>query len=68
MDENTKAIYEFFKKLVTGEMKTEQTKNIPFGLFISLERRRMILKSIMGDTMDKKGKEKGDRILNNYKK
>ena len=28
----------------------------------------MILKSIMGDPNDKKGKEKGDRILNNYKK
>lgn len=68
MDENTKAIYEFFKKLVTGEMKTEQTKNIPFSLFISLERRRMILKSIMGDPNDRKNKEKGDKILSNYKK
>ena len=28
----------------------------------------MILKSIMGDQNDKKGKEKGERILNNYKK
>ena len=68
MDENTKAIFEFFKKLVTGEMKTEQTKNIPFSLFISLERRRMILKSIMGDPNDRKNKEKGDKILSNYKK
>lgn len=68
MDESTEAIYLFFKKLVSGEMKTEQTENIPFSLFISLERRRMILRSIMGDPDDKKGKEKGERILTNYKK
>ena len=49
-------------------MKTGQTKNVPFSLFTSLNRRRMILKSIMGDAVDKKGKEKGDRILQNYKK
>ena len=44
---------------------------MPFGLFVSLERRRMILNSIMGDDSDPQSsavKEKGERILNNYKK
>ena len=66
MDDNSKAIYEFFKKLTDGEMTSEGNKNMPFSLFISAHRRRMIIDSIKSKDAD--AKKKGEMILNNYKK
>ena len=61
------AIFEFFKKLTSGELKVDsEDKIIPFSIFISTYRRKKILAAMMGKT--NKEKEEGTRILNNYKK
>lgn len=61
------AIFEFFKKLTSGELKVDsEDKIIPFSIFISTYRRKKILAAMMGKTS--KEKEEGTRILNNYKK
>ena len=61
------AIFEFFKKLTSGELKVNsEDKIIPFSIFISTYRRKKILAAMMGKTP--KEKEEGTRILNNYKK
>ena len=63
----TGAIFEFFKKLTSGELKVDsEDKIIPFSIFISTYRRKKILAAMMGKTS--KEKEEGARILNNYKK
>ncbi|CDW82832.1 ef hand family protein [Stylonychia lemnae] len=62
----TGAIYQFFKKLTSGQLKLEENPNIPFQLFISGYRRRKILDAMMNK--DKNKKDEGDKILNNYKK
>jgi hypothetical protein len=63
----TGAIFEFFKKLTSGELKVNsEDKIIPFSIFISTYRRKKILAAMMGKTP--KEKEEGTRILNNYKK
>jgi hypothetical protein len=62
----TGAIYQFFKKLTSGQLKLEENPYIPFSLFISSYRRRKILDAMMNPNKQKK--EDGDKILNNYKK
>jgi len=42
-DDDSGAIYQFFKGLTSGEMKIEGNSNIPFSLFITSMRRRKIL-------------------------
>lgn len=66
MDDSTKAIYEFFKELTSGKLKIEGNKNVPFSLFVSAHRRRMIIDSIKSN--DPVLKKNGEKILNNYKK
>lgn len=66
MDDSTKAIYEFFKELTSGKLKIEGNKNVPFSLFVSAHRRRMIIDSIRSN--DPVLKKNGEKILNNYKK
>jgi len=63
----SQAIFDFFKKLTSGELKVDsEDKIIPFSIFISTYRRKKILDAMMGKTT--KEKEEGSRILNNYKK
>ena len=63
----SQAIFDFFKKLTSGELKVDsEDKIIPFSIFISTYRRKKILDAMMGKTP--KEKEEGARILNNYKK
>jgi len=63
----SQAIFDFFKKLTSGELKVDsEDKIIPFSIFISTYRRKKILDAMMGKTM--KEREEGSRILNNYKK
>ena len=66
LDDSTKAIYEFFKALTSGKMVIEGNKNVPFSLFVSAHRRRMIIDSIRSH--DPILKKNGEKILNNYKK
>ena len=66
MDDSTKAIYEFFKELTSGKLMIEGNKNVPFSLFVSAHRRRMIIDSIRSN--DPVLKKNGEKILNNYKK
>ena len=56
----------FFKDLTSGKMRQQGNENIPFSLFISLQRRRKIMQSMMAD--DAELKRDGEKILNNYKK
>jgi hypothetical protein len=45
------AIFEFFKKLTSGELKVDsEDKIIPFSIFISTYRRKKILAAMMGKT------------------
>lgn len=46
MDDSTKAIHEFFKRLTSGNLKIEGNAHVPFSLFVSAQRRRMIINSI----------------------
>jgi EF-hand domain pair len=63
----SQAIFDFFKKLTSGELKVDsEDKIIPFSIFISTYRRKKILDAMMGKTP--KEREEGTRILNNYKK
>ena len=63
----SQAIFDFFKKLTSGELKVDsEDKIIPFSIFISTYRRKKILDAMMGKTI--KEREEGARILNNYKK
>ena len=47
-------------------MQVDGNENIPFSLFISSQRRRKIMQSIMSKA--EKEKRDGEKILNNYKK
>lgn len=64
--QDTGAIYNFFKKLTAGDFKLENNENAPFQLFISGWRRKMILDSMMGKS--EKERKTGEKILENYKK
>lgn len=48
-DDGTQAIFLFFKDLTAGNMKIDGNENIPFSLFISSQRRRKIMQSMMPD-------------------
>jgi hypothetical protein len=63
----TGAIYNFFKSLTSDELKEKGNENMPFSLYVSSQRRRMILDSMMKDAGTQEQK-KGEKILNNYKK
>ena len=65
-DNGTGAIYMFFKDLTNGKMRQQGNENIPFSLFISLQRRRKIMQSMMAADTDIR--KDGEKILNNYKK
>lgn len=72
-ESGSSAIFEFFKKLTSGELKVDSDdKIIPFSIFISTYRRKKILAAMMCNAEDgekeRKKKEEGTRILNNYKK
>ncbi|KRX08978.1 hypothetical protein PPERSA_08181 [Pseudocohnilembus persalinus] len=61
-----KLIFEFFKKMSTGQLSDDMDKNIPFRLNVSTYRRRKILEAIMQKDTDKGNK--GMKILNAFKK
>lgn len=63
---DTGAIYNFFKKLSNGEFKLEKNENAPFPLFISGWRRKMILDSMWAK--NEADRKYGEKILENYKK
>ena len=65
-DDGTGAIYEFFNDLTSDKLMIDGKKNIPFSLFISSSRRRMIIQSMCGK--DEKLKKDGEKILSAYKK
>jgi len=46
-ENNTGAIYKFFKSLTNGDLITKEKQNMPFNLFISAHRRKMIIDAMM---------------------
>lgn len=47
-EEQNNSIYDFFKKMSTGELSNDMDPNIPFKLNVSTFRRRKIMDAIMG--------------------
>ena len=66
-NENSKssAIVDFFKKLSTGQLE-EFDRSMNFRLNVSQYRRKRLLESIMSGDKDKK--ERGSKIMQNFKK
>jgi type I site-specific restriction-modification system R (restriction) subunit len=62
---DTAAIYSFFKSLTNGDLISKDKANMPFGLFISAHRRKMIIDSMMKEGSEQKTAE---RIKGNYQK
>ena len=60
-------IYKFFKSLTNGELISKEKQNMPFNLFISAHRRKMIIDAMMKESGTHDQKE-GERIMQNYKK
>ncbi|KAL4502192.1 hypothetical protein ABPG72_000427 [Tetrahymena utriculariae] len=66
-DESEKgAIFDFFKKMSTGQFDNQMDKIVPFRLNVSMYRRRKILDAIMSSNKEKK--DKGQKILQSFKK
>ena len=64
--QGTSAIFDFFKKLTTNKLQNPKQQELPFSLFISSKRRQKLLDSMMAT--DKKKRDDGQHILNNYRK
>ncbi|EGR31209.1 hypothetical protein IMG5_115710, partial [Ichthyophthirius multifiliis] len=60
-DSEKSAIFDFFKKMMTGKLEDEMDQNVPFRLNVSQYRRKKILDAIMSSNKDKK--DKGQKIL-----
>merc|ERR1712008_323220 len=62
------SLYEFFRDMIKGDFKKmgDMDNDIPFKLNFSQYRRKRILDAIMQPEGEKK--EKGRKILNNFKK
>lgn len=67
------AMYDFFQSIyfydsgmISGELGKEFDKNLTFKMNVSQFRRRQLLESMMSDNKEKK--EKGTKILQNFKK
>ena len=67
LKENAK-IYNFFKNLTSGKLKSQENPNIPFQLFISNFRRRKILDAMMEKGPESLTDHQNKEVLKIYKK
>lgn len=61
-------IFNFFKKLTSGDLQPSKDMKVGFGVYYSQERRKRILEAILDTgSGDKNARGSGVRILGNYR-